>query len=89
MNLAVKQRPDHLEALCPKCKGHGAWNVMLNNAGTFRNLIQACDRCRGEGWVDLDGHDFVDDIVLIDGKPAWVRVPIELPECELIHIDFG
>lgn len=79
MNLSVKRRPNYKEAMCPKCKGHGAWNVMLNNAGTFRNLIKACDFCGGSGWVDTDGHDLVDDIILIEGKPAWVLVVVEKP----------
>jgi hypothetical protein len=79
LNLAVKTRPPYAEALCPKCRGHGAWNAVLNNAGTFRNLVQACDRCRGDGWVDTDGDDYVDDIIMIDGHPAWVRVPVEKP----------
>ncbi len=76
-NIPIQDKPDCAEALCPKCKGHGAWNAVLNNAGTFRNLIQACERCRGDGWVDTDGHDLVDDIILINGAPAWVRVVVE------------
>ena len=76
-NLAIRHKPDYLEALCPKCKGHGAWNVMLNNAGTFRNLIQACDVCRGDGWVDTDGYDLVDDIIVVDGAPRWVLKAVD------------
>ena len=34
---------------CPKCKGHGGWNLRLNAYGPGRHFRAACDQCNHWG----------------------------------------
>lgn len=50
------------EVVCPKCKGHGGWNLQLNayplwdkedtaeNRHTFAHFRSMCGMCNGWGW---------------------------------------
>lgn len=71
-NLCVMKCPPYADALCPVCKGHGAYNTHLNGNGVLRHRFVECDTCRGDGWVENDGEVHVQDIVLINGSPRWV-----------------
>lgn len=69
------ERPDHLPGSqeCPRCKGHGGWNLRLN-AYPLHNLPDTpetrhrnahfranCPQCNGYGWTDDIAciHEFV------------------------------
>ena len=71
-NLCIMQCPPYADALCPVCKGHGAYNVVLNAGGPMRHKFVDCDNCNGDGWVERDGEHHMADIVLINGRPQWV-----------------
>ena len=59
---------------CPRCKGHGGWNLLLNaynmhgmedtaeNRHKFAHFRQMCGHCYGWGYVapeeDCPGHDW-------------------------------
>ena len=51
--------------LCPKCHGHGRWNLTLNAYGDGKHFQASCGQCWGWGWVDGASpdatclHDFV------------------------------
>lgn len=72
--IPIMHTPSYADVLCPKCHGHGSWNIMLNAGGPSRNLTQDCDRCNGDGWIESNGEVHVPDIILINGKPHWVQV---------------
>lgn len=38
-------------AICPKCKGHGIWNLILDEYGPGRHFQAGCSNCWGWGWV--------------------------------------
>jgi hypothetical protein len=76
--MPIKVRPDLRTdgarmpgdfVLCPKCFGHGGWNLRLNAyRGTTpeqRHFRASCGQCWGWGWVEtasLDAtcvHDYV------------------------------
>jgi hypothetical protein len=46
---------------CPKCKGHGGWNLLLNqypsDIPAHRHFRAACMQCNGWGWVKQDSVD--------------------------------
>lgn len=70
IGIPIDRRPDIPCTKCTKCHGHGAWNTRLWEGG--RCIIQPCPDCDGSGWVALDGCRHVADIVMIDGRPAWI-----------------
>lgn len=37
--------------LCPKCQGHGKWNLTVNAYGPGRHFQGSCGQCWGWGWV--------------------------------------
>jgi hypothetical protein len=53
---------DYVE--CPKCDGHGGWNLTLNaynlwdrpdtpeNRHRYSHFVASCSQCWGYGWVD-------------------------------------
>jgi len=43
--------------LCPKCKGHGYWNLQLNAYGPGRHFKCSCGQCNFWGWVDKGSLD--------------------------------
>lgn len=54
LDMPVKPRPERMEnpVTCPKCKGHGGWNLELNWAGRQGvHFKAACNQCNGWGWV--------------------------------------
>lgn len=50
-----KPRPDWMKDAveCPKCKGHGGWNLSLDVRNDPENphFRMHCAQCRGHGWV--------------------------------------
>ena len=36
---------------CPKCLGHGRWNLELNAYGHERHFVAGCSQCNGYGYV--------------------------------------
>jgi len=36
---------------CPKCKGHGKWNLTVDAYGPGTHFQQCCGQCNGWGWV--------------------------------------
>ncbi len=76
---------------CPKCKGHGGWNLRLNayplhgkddnpeNRHKFSHFRASCSHCQGWGYVTSDNADHVHDWV-------WVRNTgncLNLHECSI------
>lgn len=67
--------PAALTALCPLCKGHGGWNLLLNqyplhshentpeNRHRYGHFRASCSQCNGWGWTsDLSClHEYVWD----------------------------
>jgi len=45
----VKSFPGWTE-LCPECKGHGGWNMLLNEYGKGKHFQASCGACWGWGW---------------------------------------
>lgn len=68
--IPLDRRPAHGASRCPLCKGHGAWNSLIH-LDTGRCIIKPCGECDGSGWISGDGNRYIDDIVLVDGRPAW------------------
>jgi hypothetical protein len=71
--VPLQPRNGTLDALCPKCHGHGAWNAEIDLV-SFRCRRAICDRCNGAGWIET-GHDpvAVPDIELWpSGEPRWI-----------------
>jgi len=66
-DIPIQDPPDWLEkkftALCPKCKGHGLWNLRLNQYKSHipqdRHFRQSCSNCNGWGWVDKHSRDAI------------------------------
>lgn len=60
---------------CPKCKGHGGWNLQLNayrlhhhpdtpeNRHKFSHFRAGCDQCQGYGYVTPDNADCIHEWV--------------------------
>jgi hypothetical protein len=70
--VALQPRNGALDALCPKCRGHGAWNAEIDLT-SFRCRRAICDRCNGAGWVETG-----DDLIAVpdiahgpNGEPRW------------------
>lgn len=73
-NIPLATRPEWGSCQCGECDGHGRRNAVLF-LDSFRTTIAACGRCDGSGWLSSDGARHLQDIVLIDGRPAWtVRI---------------
>jgi len=75
-NIPLRTRPDHADARCGNCRGHGAWNEMLH-LDSFRCRLAVCHDCDGLGWVASDGSRTISDIAIMNGHPAWTlrRIP--------------
>lgn len=71
-NIPVRGRPAHADIACSHCCGRGAWNEMLH-PDSFRCRLAVCRECDGQGWVQIDGGRTMQDIVLVDGRPTWIR----------------
>jgi len=55
-DIPVRERRQcHLEGdqvvMCPVCKGHGIWNLMLDASGEGKHFQAHCSQCNGWGWV--------------------------------------
>jgi len=37
---------------CPRCKGHGKWNLVINSYGVGKHFQASCGQCNGWGFVD-------------------------------------
>ena len=58
-----RQEPGRYKIECPRCKGHGGWNLSVNayplhsredtpeNRHRYRHFRAACDHCNGWGYV--------------------------------------
>jgi hypothetical protein len=70
-NVPLQPRNGSLDAMCPKCTGHGEWNTELDLV-SFRCKRAICDRCYGAGWVET-GNDPIGlpDIELANSVPKW------------------
>lgn len=42
---------------CPKCHGHGRWNLLLNEYGPGKHFQQGCSQCWSWGDVKADSLD--------------------------------
>jgi hypothetical protein len=70
--VPLQPRNGSLDAMCPKCAGHGEWNTEIDLV-SFRCKRAICDRCYGAGWVET-GNDPVGlpDIELATSTvPKW------------------
>lgn len=72
-DIAVRPRPDlkfpgskpGTWVLCPKCHGHGRWNLQLevygpvpgDPSGKRQHFQGSCSQCWGWGWVDATSTD--------------------------------
>jgi len=52
-DIPVKLSPGlyGLTVLCPKCSGHGTYNLELNAYGPGKHFQGGCRQCNGWGWV--------------------------------------
>lgn len=48
-------KPDYV--LCPKCHGHGKWNLTVDAYGPGKHFQGACSQCWSWGWVAPDSTD--------------------------------
>jgi hypothetical protein len=52
--------PDHFSqhpVRCPRCDGHGGWNLRLDAYGEGKHFQAGCFQCNGWGWVDAHSKD--------------------------------
>ncbi len=71
--ISRRSRSGDLDAICPKCTGHGQWNQEIDLVSQ-RSKRQFCDICDARGWIET-GDDLVSshDIEMSqDGYPKWV-----------------
>ena len=70
--VPLQPRKGTLDALCPKCEGHGEWNTEIDLV-SFRCKRAICDRCYGAGWVETGSDPIgLPDIELApNGLPRW------------------
>ena len=47
--------------LCPKCEGHGTYNLELNAYGPGKHFKGCCQQCTGWGWVTPDNATCIHD----------------------------
>ena len=45
--------------LCPKCKGHGLYNITLNAYGPKKHFQGCCSQCNGWGWVEKENAECI------------------------------
>lgn len=70
LDMEVLERPDLRYAsmkdkkwvLCPKCKGHGGWNLKLNaypdqKVPKMKHFRSSCSQCWSWGWVEEESLD--------------------------------
>ena len=57
--LPLLKQPSEEHKQCPKCKGHGFWNILLPGPGG-RQLIQRCSYCNRIGWIGPDHTQIVE-----------------------------
>jgi len=71
--IPLKPRNGMLDAVCPRCRGHGEWNAEIDLV-SFRSKRAVCERCLGAGWVETgsDPVGYPDIELSPDGKPQWV-----------------
>jgi hypothetical protein len=58
-DVPLKQPPGlaGLVHVCPKCRGHGGWNLRLNAYGPGKHFQCGCGQCNGWGFVgESDRH---------------------------------
>lgn len=72
---APREKPAHMadSVLCPKCHGHGGWNLKLNayplhsyadtpeNRHRYSHFRASCSQCNGWGWTEADNVDCIHD----------------------------
>jgi len=59
-DMEVKMRPDlrfrdmtdKEYEHCPKCKGHGGWNLTVDAYGKGKHFEAFCGACWGYGWIE-------------------------------------
>jgi len=53
-DIPLKQPPVSagLVHVCPKCRGHGGWNLRRNAYGPGKHFQCGCGQCNGWGFVD-------------------------------------
>jgi len=68
--VSLQPRNGSLDAMCPKCFGHGEWNTKIDLV-SFRCKRAICDRCYGAGWVETGS----DPVGLPDIEMATSTVP--------------
>lgn len=68
---------EHLSVECPQCKGHGGWNLKLNeyplhgkddtpeNRHFFSHFRASCSHCNGYGYVSPEDADHVHNWVFV------------------------
>ena len=67
LDMEVGEKADYMKdyILCPKCKGHGGWNLRIDAYGKGKHFRCSCGQCNGWGYVHPDStsatciHDFV------------------------------
>lgn len=59
------------KSVCPKCKGHGGWNLRLNayplhekentpeNRHRYSHFRASCDNCQGYGYVNNENANHI------------------------------
>lgn len=52
-DIPKRSQPDGLELIyeCPKCHGHGMWNLRLHAYGSGNHFPCSCGQCHGWGYV--------------------------------------
>jgi hypothetical protein len=79
-DIATTERPDLRFAslagrewvTCPKCAGHGKWNLTRDAYGAGRHFQAHCGQCNGYGWVEAGT---VDATCLHDWHPTTPSQP--------------
>ena len=76
---------------CPKCQGHGGWNLKLNayplrqhadtpeNRHKFSHFRASCDHCVGWGYVKPDDTDHIHEWIFVRNLGNCLN----LHECEI------
>lgn len=50
-DIPLMPKGDDAKVSCPKCFGHGYWNLTLNAYGPGKHFKAFCGQCWGWGWV--------------------------------------
>jgi hypothetical protein len=61
LDKTLQSNKENLPHLCPKCKGYGGWNLIVNAYPGNKNphFSCICDQCHGWGWVSEMDFDHV------------------------------